>query len=529
MNIKFTSLIRLIWVVLALPLVAQAAPDPNFHIYLLLGQSNMQGAAPLPQGTIFHPRVQVLQSENCAETNTPYGQWREHFQPLVRCNTNNGNGLGPGDTFAVAMAEAAGESVTIGLVGGAYGGAKIEYFLKNCSQYGACTPPYGAIGGAPNNGNSGGYLWVLDLARKAQEVGVIKGIIFHHGESNSGEATWLGRVNEYVTDLRNDLGLNAAEVPFIAGELPYTGCCASAHNPLVRQIPQVVTNGHWVAADGGLGDRGDQLHWNTAAVVEMGKRYGAKMLEVGHYDPVDCGSEGGLAVCCHINADPDGDGLGEQNAGEVCVVSDATEGWHLPNPEAVVYAINVGGSGVDLAAGNLWYQADTYFTGGTPNTTDDVIAGAGGSEVYSSERYGDFSYAIPLENGSYTVQFSMVEMYQTAAGARSFHITLQGRRVISDLDLFALVGHDQMLESDEYAVTVNSGSLDIQVTSLVDNGTLSGIVVRKALSSSISSAASSSTASSSASNNSTPVAGVIDWLIFILAFTGLFSVNRRFR
>jgi hypothetical protein len=58
---------------------------------------------------------------------------------------------------------------------------------------------------------------------------------------------WLTHVQTYITSLRNDLGLDPAEVPFIAGELPYTGCCASSHNPLVHQIPDYVENGHWVS------------------------------------------------------------------------------------------------------------------------------------------------------------------------------------------------------------------------------------------------------------------------------------------
>jgi hypothetical protein len=255
-----------------------AAPDPNFHIYLLLGQSNMEGAAPIEsQDQTTHPKVQVLQDANCG-TATPYAQWRSATPPLIRCGGSD-FGLGPGDTFGKSMADAAGENVTIGLVGGAYGGAKIEYFLKNCAQYEACTPPWGPVLGAPNNGNSGGYLWVLELAKKAQEVGVIKGIIFHQGESNSGQSTWPTLVNEFVTDLRHDLGLVADEVPFIVGELPYTGCC-SGHNSLIAQIPKVLVNAYVVTAEGGLLDKGDHLHWNSEAVREMGRRYAAKMQKV---------------------------------------------------------------------------------------------------------------------------------------------------------------------------------------------------------------------------------------------------------
>lgn len=260
----------------------------------------MQGAAHLPDQPIAHPRVKVLQGQNCAEHSYVYGVWREHFQPVIKCREGQRTkpdgssgpiGLSPVDTFAVTMAEAMGPSITIGLVGAAYGGTDIVAHLPNCANYNACKPPYGDIGGAPVvGGTTPIYQWILDLGKKAQKAGVIKGIIFHHGENDAGDEAWLTHVNSYVTSLRRDLNLDPAEVPFIAGELPRTGCCATAHNPLVQRIPTVVTNGHWVSSgpmpDGTvLGDRSDRLHWSTFSVIEMGKRYAAKMLEARGVEP----------------------------------------------------------------------------------------------------------------------------------------------------------------------------------------------------------------------------------------------------
>jgi len=249
------------------PLTATAQPDPNFHIYLMVGQSNMEGAAPIQaQDRTTNPRVMVLQDENCPQqTATKYGQWRVAAPPLIRCS-----GLGPGDNFGKIMAENSAQEVTIGLVGAAHGGQKIEYFLKNCGVYNACTPTFGTT----PNGLRGGYAWLIDLARKAQQRGVIKGIIFHQGESNTGDPAWPGRVNQLVTDLRKDLGIG--NVPFIAGELPYPACCAS-HNTLNRQLPSVISNAHVVTAEGL--NIFDQYHWDSAGVREMGRRYANKMLE----------------------------------------------------------------------------------------------------------------------------------------------------------------------------------------------------------------------------------------------------------
>ena len=47
---KITNMKRSIWIllmVMALGLSAKSHPDKNFHIYLCLGQSNMEGNAPI--------------------------------------------------------------------------------------------------------------------------------------------------------------------------------------------------------------------------------------------------------------------------------------------------------------------------------------------------------------------------------------------------------------------------------------------------------------------------------------------------
>ncbi|HRH76935.1 MAG TPA: sialate O-acetylesterase [Cellvibrionaceae bacterium] len=246
MKTKLQSLAAIVSLI-ALPLTVSAAPDPNFHIYLMLGQSNMEGQGTVEaQDKLPNPRVKVLQDETCG--SQIYGTWREALPPLIRCNRSAGS-LGPGDTFGRLMAEKSPANVTIGLVGGAYGGARIEFFLPNCGS--DCNPPYGAINGAPTGG---GYKWVLDLAKKAQQVGVIKGFIFHQGESNASynTAQWVNNVNTYVTALRKDLNLDASKSPFIAGELPYGACCTS-FNTYVNKLPSAVANAYVVPADGGLG------------------------------------------------------------------------------------------------------------------------------------------------------------------------------------------------------------------------------------------------------------------------------------
>lgn len=428
-----------------------------------------------------------------------FGEWREATPPLIRCyqsaHSFNNGGLGPGDYFGRGMLAGSGEGVRIGLVGAAYQGQSINFFRKNCSQLGTCNPS-GANGAVPLG--MGGYQWLLSLAQQAQQDGVIKGIIFHQGESDTGQADWPQRVNEVVTNLRADLGIG--NVPFIAGEMVPGACCTS-HNTYVHQIENVVTNGHWVSASG-LGRR-DQYHFDAAGYRTLGQRYADKMLTLvdSSGGPLDCGTSNGSPVCCNISADDDGDGWGTQNGGEMCIVTPDTEGYIPPNPDDVAVAINVGSTQGSSYAG-IYYEADRDFTDGEMNSTADSITGAEDSRVFNSERYGDFSYEIPLANGRYSVSLGLVELYWEAAGDRSLNIEVEGNSIVSNYDIFAMVGHDRAQVLADNVINVNDGSLSIHVSFNADNGTLSSILVRELGPASSSSSSQQSSSSQSSSQNS---------------------------
>jgi hypothetical protein len=90
-------------------------------------------------------------------------------------------------------------------------------------------------------------------------------------------------VQGLVQDLRTDLGLDAASVPFLAGELlangaPQNGCCGNAMNPLVRSFPTLIPSS-FVVSGSGLGVNTDGLHYNLAGQREFGRRYGQAMLD----------------------------------------------------------------------------------------------------------------------------------------------------------------------------------------------------------------------------------------------------------
>lgn len=236
---------------------ARRGIDPVFHVFLLLGQSNMAG---YPEAEavdeVENPRIKVLEYDDCAGTGRQTDEWDVAVPPLHAC----WNGaIGPADDFAKTLIDELPAEDTIGLVPCAISGERIETFMK--------------VGGAK-------YGWIVERGKLAQqEGGAIEGILFHQGESNNGDPSWPGKVSMLIDDLRADLELG--DVPFLAGELPHDGGCAG-HDTLVSMLPSVVTNGHVVSADGLALDRADtmwRLHFGHDAQVSFGQRYAAKMIE----------------------------------------------------------------------------------------------------------------------------------------------------------------------------------------------------------------------------------------------------------
>jgi hypothetical protein len=251
---------------LAIPGFSQV--DTTFHIFLMFGQSNMEGQGTVdPSDQVTNDRVWMLQDSTCPNLNRSYGQWYLATPPLNRCWGK----LGPGDSFGRMMGEQAPDYVTrIGLVNVSVAGCNIFIYKKGC--------PNGLdeiSQGIPFNC---GYAWLLDLARKAQQKGVIKGILFHQGETNNTDTTWKYTVKQIVTDLETDLGLG--DIPFLAGELlygEYNGCC-SAHNVEINKLPYIIPNAHVISAKGLPG--ADYAHFTSDSYRAFGRRYARKMLEL---------------------------------------------------------------------------------------------------------------------------------------------------------------------------------------------------------------------------------------------------------
>ena len=258
---------------------AKAEVDPNFYIYICFGQSNMEGNAQWEQQDIgVDSRFQMLATCNFTSPQRTLGNWYTAECPIV----SPVGKLGPSDYFGRTMVKELPDK-KIGVIAVAMGGSPIEMFDKdlykqkyqdNYNEWWAQI--------ARNYYGENPYGRIIDMAKKAQKVGVIKGILLHQGESNNGDEKWPGMVKKIYKDMLKDLGLKSVDVPIFVGETEYEnmggGC--SWHNHVVAKIPEVIPTGYVVSAEGIPGNGTDPWHFSAAGYRTFGKRYAEKVLEV---------------------------------------------------------------------------------------------------------------------------------------------------------------------------------------------------------------------------------------------------------
>ncbi len=258
----------------------QATPDPNFHVFLCLGQSNMEGFPGIPDEdkAFSDERFQVLAAVDFPDLGRERDQWYPAVPPLCRPNS----GLSPADYFGRTLIETLPPGQRVGVVSVAVAGAKLEVFdPTRIDAYTAAAPDWmkGII--ATYGGNP--YQHLLDAAKVAQRRGVIRGILLHQGESNSGDPTWPAQVQALYARLLTDLGLDANEVPLLVGELVHAdqnGACAGM-NEIIATLPDVIPTAH-VVSSAGCPAHDDRLHFTPAGYRELGNRFAQTMLPLLH-------------------------------------------------------------------------------------------------------------------------------------------------------------------------------------------------------------------------------------------------------
>ena len=252
--------------------------DPNFQIYLCFGQSNMEGnATPEAQDYENVPeRFQVMAAVNFSNPKREMGKWYTAVPPLCR----QGTGLTPADYFGRTMCENLPEEVKIGVVHVAIGGTSIKGFMEElCGNYISSEADW--FKNIMANYDNNPFRRLVDVAKKAQQYGVIKGILMHQGETDGGMGNWTENVKKVYERLLSELNLSADNVPLLAGETVQSeeGGYCGGFNRVIATLPNVIPTAHVISSKG-CKQKGDGLHFTAEGYRIIGKRYAEKMLEL---------------------------------------------------------------------------------------------------------------------------------------------------------------------------------------------------------------------------------------------------------
>jgi alpha-glucosidase (family GH31 glycosyl hydrolase) len=174
-----------------------------------------------------------------------------------------------------------------------------------------------------------------------------------------------------------------------------------------------------------------------------------------------------------------------------------------PIPSVTVRVINVPGSylarispgnpsNVTDCASNVWIADQAYTAGsfgysgsGTGGYVNNAISGVCASvyPLYQRERYstasGGFSYLFDCPPGIYETTLNEAETYWSGTGKRVFNVFLQGQQVLTNFDIFAAAGGQNIPISRVFTCSVSSTQLEMDFLPIIDNARASGIQVRK--------------------------------------------------
>ena len=284
-SMKKFVLITITWVCATFSTMAQ---DPNFYIFLCFGQSNMEGAArPEAQDLASPgPRFLLMPAVDFPATDQrparKMGEWCEAIAPLCRPNT----GLTPVDWFGRTLVASLPDNIKIGVIHVAIGGIDIKGFLPDSIQnYVEKKAPdwmKGMLAAYDNNP----YERLVTLAKKAQKDGVIKGILMHQGETNTGDPQWAGMVKQVYDNLCGDLQLKPEDVPLYAGNIVQAngeGVCIGCKKQ-IDELPLTLHTSQIISSDD-CTNGPDKLHFDAAGYRELGCRYGEAVARNLGYEP----------------------------------------------------------------------------------------------------------------------------------------------------------------------------------------------------------------------------------------------------
>ena len=228
----------------------------NIWVFIMAGQSNMAGRGIVePEDTIADKRVLSINKDG----EIIIAKEPLHFYEPER------TGLDCGLSFAKTLIKKIPDSISILMLPTAVGGSSISQWLddslfRNVKLF-------------------SNFLAKVEIGK---QHGVIKGILWHQGESDANEKDiphYKKRLGLLFSKFRKAIGNN--ELPILAGELGSFSEDAADFNLINKAIHEYAAEDKncYVIATKDLKDKGDRLHFDSKAQRTMGRRFAKEYLE----------------------------------------------------------------------------------------------------------------------------------------------------------------------------------------------------------------------------------------------------------
>jgi hypothetical protein len=231
-------------------MASAAINKQNIWVFILAGQSNMAGRGIVePQDTVLNKRILSINKKGDLIIAKEPLHWYEPERTGLDC----------GYSFGKTMIKNIPDSISVLLIPAAVGGSSISQWLGD-SLY-------------RNVKLLSNFVSKIEMAK---QYGVIKGILWHQGESDANEKDipyYKERLQELFTKFRSAVGNN--NLPVLMGELGSFSKDKEHFSLINKEINDYSLQDKYTAiiSTGDLKDKGDSLHFNSKGQRAMGRRF----------------------------------------------------------------------------------------------------------------------------------------------------------------------------------------------------------------------------------------------------------------
>jgi hypothetical protein len=406
----------------------------KLHLYLLIGQSNMQGAGSPYSASLDAPVPRVVKFGSRNGMESTFVKGGHNLTLLDTTNSNIGMGIEFGKTLLAAQSD---PDVVIGLINHAIGSSAIQWWAPGVMDNKQVNPVTGK--------NYYLYDEAVQRVKAAENYGVLKGVLWHQGEYNCGTNTnpdsdpdgYATRLQGLVNNLRGSFGNPG--LPFVCGKfvpatwvnedgspgaftgLPFRTTVEAA----LADLPNRLSNTFCVDNDG-LRGRADQLiHFDSYSQRLLGQRYAAAVSAMradpfrlylgGYHTPAELADP----LVTSPLGDNDGDGL--RNYLEYAFLTDPAR------PQAIIpfwhTTVTIPGEG-DFPAISFRQRFDSDAPGYIVQVSGDLASWQQNEDGLAPVTA---LVGVPLDNGDGTFTTTVRDLAPLGSGRRFLRIRVTGR------------------------------------------------------------------------------------------------------